>query len=296
LRSAGVETHAVESVYEIPEPVTAAIVAVPPPEVAEAVNSLLSAQFSPPAILLEKPLGPDHQTGTAIVERGNRESQLAYMETFLHSSAYDVMLDEIATGRLAGVNSIHMAVRGSLPRDLGNQWRGDRRSGGEVLHDWGVHSLGFALHLANNAAKQLAQPTVAVANAEWMSVGTRDLLKSCGMTLDGYDADIYIDASWEGSAASPEEPDILVKCDRGDLALYVRKTDGSSDWVCVDYNDGNIRELASRRYPKELFIRGVAGFLRRTAAPSNRQDKYDIALGLEALNLADTAYSQACSI
>ena len=228
-----------------------------------------------------------------IVQQAEVFTSVAYMETFLHSTAYDVLVDEVDSGRLGNVSRLVFRVRGGTPANLDTVWRGDRSRGGEVLHDWGVHSVGLALHFLGSLLGPSAAPEVVVVDAQWKDIGDRKILTSCDMVLEGAPIPTSIRASWDGGVANPESPDVLVECERGQLSLVVQKTDGTSDWVCTEADGESVRRLASRRYPKELFIRGVDGFLRDVGRGRVVSDKYNVSLGLEAIRLMDSAYSQA---
>lgn len=293
----GLDARAVPDVVSLGES-DSVIIAVPPSRTPEAVSSIVSARADR-AILLEKPLATNFELARSMLEDLDESSDVRYMETFLHSTAYDVLVSELGTGRLGAVRKVRCRVKGGTPIDLENQWRGSRALGGEVLHDWGIHSLGLVLHLARTVGlgRDGTVADVRVSDAEWARFGVRKILTACAFDVLGLNIPVEVDASWSGSSRSMESPDVSVECERGTLGLFVRKTEGSSDWTCVERQEsGGIRMLASRRYPKELFVRGVAGFLARgTDGASTEQSKFDIGLGLEALRLADSAYSQAAS-
>lgn len=293
LQTGGLSAVWQRDLSSVGDAIEAAIVAVPPSVLPDAIDALLSSRARPSAILVEKPLGVDLAVACEMVQRIEAVTSVAYMETFLHSTAYDVLLDELASARLGAVSRIVLSVRGGTPPNLDVVWRGDRSRGGEVLHDWGVHSMGLALHLLNSLSGLGESPEVSVSDARWMGIGGRRLLLSCDMALEGSRIDTSVKASWEGGPATPASPDVLVECERGQLSLVVQKTAGSSNWVCVESSGETVRELASRRYPKELFVRGVDGFLRDVRRGYVGSDKYDVSLGLDALRLVDAAYSQA---
>lgn len=291
----GVNAHAVSDLIAVAES-DAVIVAVPPSQLRTTVSSI-AADRSDLAILLEKPLGPTFDIARSTIEDINGNARIYYMETFLHSTAYDVLVDELGTGRLGAAQRLSCRVKGGTPSDLEHQWRGSRTLGGEVLHDWGVHSLGLALHFlgAIGLGSSDTDPDVEVTASEWATFGKRRVLTSCTLNLRGLAIPVEVEASWSGPSRSMESPDVLVECERGALGLHVRKTEGSSDWTCVEHAaPGVTRILACRRYPKELFIRGVSGFLDRdnSVLPAD-QSKFSVGLGMEALRLADDAYNQA---
>lgn len=297
LTKLGVNARAVPGLESLAES-DLVIVAVPPSQVRDTVTAIMSASTAR-TFLLEKPLGPTFGSARAMVDEVSEDAELRYMETFLHSTAYDVLVDELGTGRFGEVERLRCRVRGGTPIDLEHQWRGFRDLGGEVLHDWGIHSLGLVLHLtrAIGLAPIDLNPDIRCVDAQWTSIVDRKLLMSCLFDVTGLDVPVEVDASWSGPTRSMEDPDVVVECERGTLGLYVRKTEGSSDWTCVEIDaSGRARMLASRRYPKELFVRGVAGFLAdaAVASPAGRS-KFDIDLGLQALRLADNAYNQAAS-
>ena len=293
LRASGIRAVWLRDLSSVDHGIEAAIVAVPPSVLPDAIDALLTARSRPSAILIEKPLGINFAVASEMVRRVEAVASVAYMETFLHSTAYDVLLDELASARLGPVSRVALAVRGKTPPNLDVAWRGDRRCGGEVLHDWGVHSLGLALHLLNSLSALAESPEVAVSDARWMDISGRPVLLSCDMTLEGSRIDTSVRASWEGDPATLESPDLLVECERGQLSLVVQKTSGSSNWVCIESSGEIIRNLASRRYAKELFVRGVDGFLRDVRCGCVISEKYNVTLGLEALRLVDAAYNQA---
>jgi predicted dehydrogenase len=286
----GLDARAVSDVVSLGES-DSVIIAVPPSQTPETVSSIVSARADR-AILLEKPLATSFELARSLLGDIDEATDVRYMETFLHSTAYDVLLGELGTGRLGAVRKLRCRVKGGTPSDLENQWRGSRALGGEVLHDWGIHSLGLVLHLARTAG--LGRDGT---DAEWARFGVRKILTACAFDVLGLAIPVEVDASWSGSSRSMESPDVSVECERGTLGLFVRKTEGSSDWTCVERQaSGGVRMLASRRYPKELFVRGVAGFLARGAnGASAEQSKFDIGIGMEALRLADSAYNQAVS-
>lgn len=293
LRSGGVNAEWQSDLARADASIEAAIIAVPPLHLPDAVDALLASSSPPLAILLEKPLGVNSTVASEMIQRASAVASVAYMETFLHSTAYDVLLDELASERLGAVSRIVLSVRGGTPANLESVWRGDRGRGGEVLHDWGIHSMGLSLHLLRSIAGRPESVEVDVLDTCWRVLGDRQLLTSCDMQVEGSPVPTSIRASWDGTSASPESPDVLVDCERGQLSLVVTKMDGSSNWTCVETRGEAAHCLASRRYPKELFIRGLDGFLRGVRNGFVMPDKYDVAMGLEALRLVDAAYSQA---
>ncbi|NVN49167.1 Gfo/Idh/MocA family oxidoreductase [Mycolicibacterium hippocampi] len=281
---------------ELVQKVDRVVIAVPPAEVRSVVTAVAKVPTSktPMPLLLEKPLGTSAEDARLIIEHDG-DVDLHYMETFLHSTAYVAMLEEALSGRYGTPRRLVVAVKGSLPANLESSWRGDRKQGGGVLHDWGIHAIGLALHALRTIGLLKGNPGLepVVGESCWERHGSRQILTHCELQIKGAPIEVSIQASWVGPATSPSNPDVLLECDGGSIGLHVRKTDGSSDWVCYDDPLGSPRQLASRRYPKELFIRGLAGFIGFANARPSTNGVYDPYLGVEAMRIADSAYAHA---
>ncbi|MEZ2120787.1 Gfo/Idh/MocA family protein [Corynebacterium sp. CCM 9203] len=270
------------------------IVAVPPAALIEVARSIKRNRFKPSRILIEKPFGVNREDSERILGLLPVETSLFYMETFLHSNAVKVLETYICNKELGKVRSIDLAVKGNYPSELNSGWRGDRRLGGEVLHDWGVHSVGLVSYL-----NSLIQPalksnlTTAVVLSDWERFGNRTLLTRCKFKVEGYHCDVIIDAGWNLDSLEGR-PDVIVEFDDGTLTLNVEKKGGSSNWVCRKISKGESSVLAERSYRKELFVNGVGRFL-NSDRPENfkHAGKFDPWIGLESLSVIDECYSQA---
>lgn len=266
------------------------IVVCVPPAALEAVVSNISQAATPGLeLLLEKPLGVSAAVSSAMQRVASCAGvRLLYMESFLHSTAIDVLIEEAQTGRLGTVTKVELAFNGNPPNDLAAVWRGSRDTGGEVLHDWGVHSLGLLAFLSRKLGFDvLDQEHMTVRDTEWLEGGSDKILGSVRVESRGLAVEQSVLVSWTKRSAY----DLLVSFSSGRyLGIQVVKVDGSSSWKAVELGPGmsETGALAIGRYRKELFVRGLSKF-----ASGRIDERFDYSIGQTAIALADEAYAQS---
>jgi predicted dehydrogenase len=267
---------------------TSAVVAVPPSLLRSALTDLYLVSSRVRHVLVEKPLGTSFEEANRIVEESNKAGvELRYMETFVHSSVISAMLEEISSRRQGRLESIELQFRGSIPSNLDTAWRGERRLGGEVVHDWGIHSIGLLLYLLSRLGfAPVSSSDVGVTSASW-SGSTRKRLTAVSASLSHPELSIFMKCSWE---PEDDRPDMILQFNRSRFELSVQKVEGRSSWTLSEFDsEGNHVFKANARYPKELFVRGLMAF--ETDLGSN--DAMSVQVGLQAMSIADEIYEQA---
>jgi predicted dehydrogenase len=273
-----------------------AILALPPFAASETVETIVNRHQPPSAILVEKPAGTCMRDAERMrVACASRGVRLCYMETFLHASAVDMILEELALGRAGEIREIDMSFAGRMPQNLAQVWRGDRLQGGEVLHDWGIHSLGL-LEAILEAARipQLSPEEITVKDCIWEELsGSKQALVRALLNIARPSLNISVDVSWLGHREP--RPDLIITCDESTFFLTVSKKDGRSHWMAYELTNHGVEQCrVEARYPKELFIRGTGRFI-QWARKSHPHLSQEFGRALSALALADRAYDISLS-
>lgn len=288
LEARGVRSELCQTTTDVAQNCESSIVAVAPSALEEVVREI--AEAGAPRLLVEKPLGVNANITRRILDiAAESRMELSYMETFLHSSATEVLIDELNSRRLGHLKELKLSFKGGLPKSLDSAWRGRRKEGGEVLHDWGIHAFGLAVYLLGAVGVQGDLNVDSVKDVIFEEFGAREILTSCHVCFAGVNVQVSADVSWSGVSSSGY--DMQAICENGTLAISVGRKEGSSNWRCVELNSQELL-LAERRYPKELFVRGVASFISPQLYAQKRK-MFDPIIGLRAISLADEAY-QLC--
>jgi predicted dehydrogenase len=280
-----IELRTAKSVNELINYANKIIVLVPPKEVLSIIHEISKlSNCSYVSLLIEKPLGVSENEAKEITLLCSKSSiSLNYMEVFIHSSTTDVLLEELSLRRHGDIKRIMMQFKGSTPKNIQNQWRGSRLTGGLVWHDWGIHSLGLLLPILSYCNINLPRlDEIEVTDSRWMSKGENNILTESRASWSVDNVEVSVLATWEQGG----NPDMRIDFeDNSAFELIIGKKNGTSMWTLNEKNMISLNPLVTSRYPKERFIRGVRSFL-----VEDRQWAFDPQIAIKSLRIADYAY------
>lgn len=289
VQAAGRLGLSVRAASSIPEAVAGAdrvLVAVPPLNAPRAVVDVCDAVAAGTRILVEKPAGISASAARQMLTAAQRaDVAIEYMETFVHSLPADVMFGEMRSGRLGELQGVSMHFSGNSPAALETAWRGERASGGEVIHDWGIHSLGLLFHLARAASLPTpASEDFHVDSATLRRHGARDVLTEADARGVVGEVPVSMALAWH----TFREPALVLDYGIRRLEMSVRTVDGHSSWHIEEIGDSGVVYAVDSLYEKEVFARGIRRFLQR----DDRADRssLDFSAAVASLRIADHLY------